>query len=243
MEADKIKTVWSDTGHWVARCSHESGVIELNRTEFPRLSPMMRDYVFVHEYVHLLCNEFDESRCNQITDEVFIRRGRSEADRRRRRDFVNRSNSDGPETDHFGVFLIVSAAVAAAASIASSTISVVRAKNQKSGYYAMKKSERMRLVSGFVDKAFQASLNTGDRSARDIFWEYMSQCGTNDANYTQWLVRNSFITRYIKEGEAKYGVSFGEVKGVDYTRYSTIKIAMALALVGAAILIIKAARK
>ncbi|MCQ2318485.1 MAG: hypothetical protein MJZ90_06155 [Bacteroidales bacterium] len=242
MEAGRIKVVWSDTGHWVARCSHESGVIELNRTEFPRLSPMMRDYVFVHEYVHLLCDEFDENRCNLITDEVFIRRGRSGADRRRRRDFVNRSNSDGPETDHLEPFLIVSAAVSAAAGIASTLVNVFR-DPPKTGYYAMKKSERMKLVREFVDKAFQASLNTGDRSARDIFWEYMSQCGTGDANYTKWLVRNSFITRYIKEGEAKYGVGFGEVKGVDYTRYSTIKIAMALALVGAAILIIKAARK
>lgn len=242
MEAGKIKVVWSNTGHWLARCNHDTGVIELNRTEFPRLSPMMQDFTFVHEYVHLLCDEYDEDRCNQIAEVVFVSRARNEIDRRRRRDFVNRSNSDGPETSHEAVTLIVLAAVAAAASIATSVVNVTKSP-EKSGYYAMSKAERRELVKTFVDKAFQASKNTGDKSARDIFWEYMSQCGTGDATYSKWVVKNSFITRFIKDGEAKYGVGFGEVKGVDYTDYTTIKIAIALAVIGAAILIFKAVRK
>lgn len=241
MEAGEIKVIWRDTGHWVARCNHETGVIELNRREFPRLSPMMQDYVFCHEYVHLLCDETDENRCNLITDRVFIERGRTEADRRIRAEFVNRSNSDGPETSHS--FLAVASIVSAVAGIVNSVISAFSAAKQKSGYYALSKTERRKLVEGFVAKAFEASRNTSDKSAQEIFWEYMSQCDTGDANYRAWLVKNSFISKYIRDNEQKYGFKFGGVYNIRYIDYPSVKVAVALAFALGVFIIYRTSKK
>lgn len=90
---EKIKYRWADIGHWIARCNHDTYVIELNRNEFPRLSPLFQDYTWIHEHVHLLADVYDESKCNKITDEIFISRAVNEKDLQERREFVSRSNS------------------------------------------------------------------------------------------------------------------------------------------------------
>ena len=92
MENEKITYQFASIGHWLARCNHQTKVIELNAREFNSLSPLMKDYVWVHECVHLLTDVRDEAACNKISDEIFISRAKNARDCRRRMDFVNAAN-------------------------------------------------------------------------------------------------------------------------------------------------------
>lgn len=92
MESQKITYQFADTGHWLARCNHQTNVIELNAREWDSLSPMMKDYVWVHECVHLLSDVRDEAECNSITDEIFVSRASNVKDRQARMDFVAAAN-------------------------------------------------------------------------------------------------------------------------------------------------------
>ena len=92
MEDQKITYQFADIGHWLARCSHQTNVIELNANEWDSLSPLMKDYIWVHECVHLLADETSESDTNAMSDEIFISRARSERDRKRRQAFVAAAN-------------------------------------------------------------------------------------------------------------------------------------------------------
>lgn len=83
---------FADTGHWLARCNHQTRVIELSAREYDRLSPLMKDYVWVHECVHLLADVTDEAACNRISDEIFISRAGNARDRQKRVDFVAAAN-------------------------------------------------------------------------------------------------------------------------------------------------------
>lgn len=92
MENQKITYQFADIGHWLARCNHHTNVIELNANEWDRLSPLMKDYVWIHECVHLLADETSESDTNAMSDEIFVSRARSERDRKRRVAFVAAAN-------------------------------------------------------------------------------------------------------------------------------------------------------
>lgn len=97
MEA-QVKYRFADIGHWLARCDHSTNVIELHSVEYPKLSPLYRDYVWIHECVHLLYNVYDEAECNRITDEIFVQRATSERDRKERERFIQASNGSIVET-------------------------------------------------------------------------------------------------------------------------------------------------
>lgn len=92
MENEKITYQFAATGHWLARCNHQTKVIELNAREFNSLSPLMKDYVWVHECVHLLADVRNEAECNRMSDEIFISRARNSRDRQSRIDFVAAAN-------------------------------------------------------------------------------------------------------------------------------------------------------
>lgn len=92
MENEKITYQFADTGHWLARCNHQNNVVELNAREYASLSPMMRDYIWVHECVHLLADVHDETDCNSLSDEIFISRAKSKRELAERRDFVAAAN-------------------------------------------------------------------------------------------------------------------------------------------------------
>lgn len=92
MEKEKITYQYADTGHWLARCNHQSNVIELNAREFGSLSPLMKDYVWVHECVHLLTDVSDEAECNRLADEIFISRATSDKDKAARMNFIKSAN-------------------------------------------------------------------------------------------------------------------------------------------------------
>lgn len=93
MEKTQITYRFTDIGHWIARCNHDTDVIEINGDEFRKLSPLFQDYVWIHEHVHLLVNEYNEAQCNKMTDEIFISRASSQEDLAQRKKFVERSNS------------------------------------------------------------------------------------------------------------------------------------------------------
>ncbi len=93
MEKTQITYRFTDIGHWIARCNHDTDVIEINGDEFRKLSPLFQDYVWIHEHVHLLVNEYNEAQCNKITDEIFISRASSQEDLAQRKKFIERSNS------------------------------------------------------------------------------------------------------------------------------------------------------
>lgn len=92
MEAQKITYHYADIGHWLARCDHQNRVIELNAREYRSLSPMMKDYIWIHEYVHLLTGTRSEAECNRITDDIFVSRARNDRDRLLRQEFVQAAN-------------------------------------------------------------------------------------------------------------------------------------------------------
>ena len=92
MEKQKITYQYADIGHWLARCNHQTHVIELNANEWDSLSPLMKDYVWVHECVHLLTDVRDEAVCNSISDAIFLTRSRNARDRQQRLDFVTAAN-------------------------------------------------------------------------------------------------------------------------------------------------------
>lgn len=92
MEAQKITYQFAETGHWLARCNHSTKVVELNAHEYASLSPMMRDYIWVHECVHLIAGVRSEADCNRLSDEIFISRAKSKRELAERRYFVNAAN-------------------------------------------------------------------------------------------------------------------------------------------------------
>lgn len=92
MEKQKITYQFADIGHWLARCNHQTNVIELNANEWDSLSPLMKDYIWVHECVHLLTDITDEQACNSISDAIFLTRSRNARDRQQRLDFVTAAN-------------------------------------------------------------------------------------------------------------------------------------------------------
>ena len=93
MEKTQITYRFTDIGHWIARCNHDTDVIEINGDEFRKLSPLFQDYVWIHEHVHLLVNEYNEAQCNKMTDDIFISRASSQEDLAQRKKFIERSNS------------------------------------------------------------------------------------------------------------------------------------------------------
>lgn len=93
MEKTQITYRFTDIGHWIARCNHDTDVIEINGDEFRKLSPLFQDYVWIHEHVHLLVDEYNEAKCNKMTDEIFISRASSQEDLAQRKKFIERSNS------------------------------------------------------------------------------------------------------------------------------------------------------
>lgn len=117
METQKITYQFADTGHWLARCNHNTKVVELNAREYASLSPMMRDYIWVHECVHLLADVHDETDCNSLSDEIFISRAKSKRELAERRDFVAAANDQSftrvtrPTTDKTPLIVLLLAVV------------------------------------------------------------------------------------------------------------------------------------
>lgn len=240
MEVSKIHSRYTDTGHWLARCNHDSGLIELNRRDFPRLSPMMQDYIWVHEYVHLLYDLHDERETNAIADKIFISRAKTPGEKAQREAFV--SNGYGEPLSGIAITAIVGIA-STVISLGIKAYQVFGQAKESGGYYGLSAGDRYLLVKELVGAAFAASVDSG-MSPQAIFWSQMSQCAGVEPDYSSWLANNSFAKGIISEYENAYGRKFDKAAPVNWwnkpiVRYSVI----ALAVVAAVLVFLKLRKK
>lgn len=241
MVMKKITYRFADTGHWLARCCHATNVIELNRREFPRLSPMMRDFTWVHENVHLRYGVYDESECNRLTAAIFISRAKTPEERRERVRFIR--NSEGMAYSGIAVSAVVSLA-AAAVSLGVKVYNYYQTAKE-SGYYALSASERYELLSGLIKYSFEQA-KKGGQSARQIFWAYIQQVPGVGTSYDAFIgdQANHLARSYIARCEAEYGFKFDQVLPVDWLATPVVKYSViALAVVAAVLVFLKLRKK
>lgn len=243
MEEKKITYKLSDTGHWLARCDHSTGVIELNRRDFFNLSPMLQDYIWIHEWVHLKHDVYDEAETNRITDKIFISRAKNEKERLERISFVVSSggNPNKSNMDPVTIGLLVSLGTSLIKTGGDVTSGIIAKRN--SGYYSLSESERVVYIDNLLSDAFMASLLTDKQSAKDIFWSkllpYIPR--KNEQTYDGWYANNKFVTTYIAKYESQYGFEFGAITPVNPKRHPQYQKSMrlvSLSAIGLALLIL-----
>ncbi len=236
MDEKKITYKLADTGHWMARCDHSTNVIELNRREFFKLSPMLQDYIWIHEHVHLLQDVYDEAECNRLTDEIFLSRAKDESDRKERVRFVARSNDDSLTKSNFWEVLLGSL-ISMGGSVASQII-----ENRNAGYYSLGVDDRKRLVDSLLSEAFMASLLTDSQSAKDIFWQNLvgMVARKKEQDYSGWYDNNRFVDEYIEKYEAKYGFGFDDITPVNkmaHPQYQKMTRTLSIMAIALAVLV------
>ncbi|MBQ8761348.1 MAG: hypothetical protein IJZ06_08015 [Bacteroidales bacterium] len=209
MEEKQITYKLTDTGHWLARCDHSTNVIELNRRNFFKLSPMMQDYIWIHECVHLKYDVYDETECNRITDEIFISRAKNDSDRMERIKFVV-SSHDSSKSNFWT--MLVGSLISLGTSAATKAI-----VNGKTGYYSLDVDARRTYVDGLLAEAFKASLLTDTQSAKDIFWANLKPniAKNKEQVYSGWRKNNGFVDEYIEKYEQMYNFGFDEITPIN----------------------------
>lgn len=230
MANKKITYKLTDTGHWMARCDHSSRVIELNKNEFFKLSPLLQDYIWIHEHVHLLYDVRDEAECNRITDRIFISRAKDEKEKAERIKMVALSNQNKLNW----VATLITSVIGLGTSVASSIWG-----GRNAGYYSLSDSDKQIYVNQLLDESFKESLLTDVQSAQEIFWTKLSPNvhRNNENTYKSWAKNNGFIDEMITRYESKYMVGFDEVTPINYLAHPTIRIVVvAMALIVAAVL-------
>ncbi len=233
METKQITYTMTDTGHWLARCNHQSGVIELNRRDYPRLSPMMRDYIWVHEYVHLLYGIYDENECNRISDRIFISRGATENERSQRAAFVSRSAGFATS----GVAVTAVAAVVSAVASLGSYIYGLFQEAKPVGYWALSNQKQKELLEGLIAASFNEA-SRGGVSAKEVFWGYMSQIDGISQSFDEFLAKEIQAPKYFAAAEAKYGFNKETVLPVRWLQQPVVIIGLCVLLVAIAIIVI-----
>lgn len=236
MEERQITYKLTDTGHWLARCDHSTNVIELNRRNFFKLSPMMQDYIWIHECVHLKHDVYDEAECNRITDGIFISRAKNDSDRLERIKFV--VNSHDSTKSNFWTML-AGTLLSLGTSVATTAIA-----NGKAGYYSLDVDARKTFVDGLLAEAFKASLLTDTQSVKNIFWDNMKPniAKSREQVYSGWRKNNTFVDEYIEKYEQMYNFGFDEITPINKKAHpeyqKMMKTIGAVALVLAVIVLI-----
>lgn len=246
MDIGSIKTVYKDTGHWLARCNHDAGVIELNRRDFPRLSPLMRDYIWCHEYVHLLYEEYDEDKTNAIVDRIFVSRGKNDSERRRRIEFLLKSR-DGESMAGVGVLTAIRFGIGKVVDIVKDAVHDARQNkavfeaNENSGFNALNDDQKKAYIDGYLKQSFREARRSSTRSAYSFFMYRMEPLLTAQSinSYALLLSRYKWIADYVDKYEKEYGFGFYEVTPADYSDLRPYIIAAAIMLALAVVLIIK----
>ena len=260
----RIRAIYTDTGHWLARCNHDTGVIELNRRDFPGLSPLMKDYIWVHEYVHLLYGVYDEDRCNAITDEIFVRRGKTASERQARINFIEKSkglasvSGLGAETAvsglggetavwgpgfetavGFGINHAVNTIINYINDLSYNAAAFERNKN--SGFNALSEDDQREVIDSYLRQSFRLARRSSDRSAYSFFMGKMKPLMTplEISSYGQLVSKYDWILDDVYKYEQEYGVGFMEVTPADYTDIWLVLAVMAVVLVGIVYLVKK----
>lgn len=242
----RIRAIYTDTGHWLARCNHDTGVIELNRRDFPGLSPLMKDYIWVHEYVHLLYGVYDEDRCNAITDEIFVRRGKTASERQARINFIEKSKgsasvsgfSDETAVD-FGINHAVNTIINFINDLSYNAAAFERNKN--SGFNALSEDAQREVIDSYLRQSFRLARRSSDRSAYSFFMGKMKPLITplEISSYGQLVSKYDWILDDVYKYEQEYGVGFMEVTPADYTDIWLVLAVTAVVLVGIVYLVKK----
>lgn len=215
MVCNGIRYRYADIGHYIARCDHQAGVIELNRTEFPRLSPMMKDFVWCHECVHLIYGIRNESKCNEITYRIFVGRARNERERRERTRFVSASKGSPYVSNLDPWSEVIGFIVDSAVDFTTNTVynKAFFDNYENGGFASLDLATQKKLVDLMMAQAFRKSRRVDDRSAKDFFWLYMEQYvdKTMDSDYSKFISRHRWVSDYIAQYEKKYGFAFDDV--------------------------------
>lgn len=229
----RIRAIFTDTGHWLARCNHDTRVIELNKRDFPNLSPLMKDYIWVHEYVHLLYSVYDEAQCNAITDQIFVSRGKTERERRARLDFIEKSKgsasvsgylsggfegeSAGDNAVGFGISQFVNIAINFINDLKYNEDAFSR--NEKSGFNGLTLDKQKEVIYSFLRQSFRLARRSSSRSAYNFFMGKMQPLMTplSISSYSLLLERYPWILDEIQYYEKEYGVDFMAVTPADYS--------------------------
>ena len=224
MDPRRIKAIYADTGHWLARCDHDTGVIELNKRDFPRLSPLMQDYVWCHEYAHLLYDTFDESAVNAIVDKIFVDRGRTKAERKVRLNFLQKSEGSAYSSS-FDPTTAVSWRIDKVFGIVRDIITTkiyndaVFDANENSGFNSLNEEKQKIVVDTFLKSSFNLARRSSTRTAQNFFMGKMEPLLTpiSISSYALLVSRYRWIADYVDKYEKKYGFGFIEVTPADYT--------------------------
>lgn len=178
---------------------------------------MYREYVWIHECVHLIYDVYDEAECNRITDEIFLSRFKSDKDRLERIKFIARSNDTAKSNIVIsGTALLIGSLVTAALG-AGTKIGMSALGKRNSGYYTLADGEKAILVEEMLSESFTESLCTDKRSAKDIFWSKMQPyvARKNEQTYAGWYSNNSALMRpLISKYESLYGFGFCDITPV-----------------------------
>ena len=245
MDTRMIKVRYADTGHWLARCDHSTGVIELNRREYPKLSPLYKDYVWCHEYVHLLYDIYDEGECNRIVNQIFVGRGKTEAERRERLEFILKSEGRPAvsglvsETNPI-VWGLQKASDIAINIITNAKISKAALEaNENSGFNALSEDDQKAAVAIMLDYAFKKARRSSTRTAQNFFMAKMEPYLTplSISSYAALVSRYKWIADEIAAYEKRYGFGFTEVKPADNSDL-LIGAAVAVAILTVAVYLI-----
>ncbi|MBO7469696.1 MAG: hypothetical protein J6T81_06155 [Bacteroidales bacterium] len=242
----RIRAIYTDTGHWLARCNHDTGVIELNRRDFPRLSPLMKDYIWVHEYVHLLYGVYDEDRCNAITDEIFVRRGKTASKRQARINFIDKSKGSASVSGlsaetavDFGINHAVNTIINYINDLSYNAAAFERNKN--SGFNALSEDAQREVIDSYLRQSFRLARRSSDRSAYSFFMGKMKPLMTplEISSYGHLVSKYDWILDDVYKYEQEYGVGFMEVTPADYTDIWLVLAVTAVVLVGIVYLVKK----
>jgi len=242
MEQKKITYKYVNTGHWMARCDHSDNIIEFNKNEFFKLSYLHREYIWIHEHVHLLYEVYDENECNRITDEIFLSRSKDSNDRAKRLRFIVDSHDMSDKSHWVAVAGFVLSLLTTAG---STTMSILNRRN--SGYYALSDTDKELYVDELLSNAYQQSLLTDKKSARDLFWEQLSPyvARKKESTFPAWADNNPFVWEYIDKYSTLYRVNFEDVtpiqleKHPQYIQYQkTLKTIGVIAVIVAVIVLI-----
>ena len=230
-----------DLGPVLARADHEENAIEVNGRAFYALPPLVQEFVLCHEVCHLVHNEWDEARTNQLAARLFLERARSAADREQRQRFL--SYLDGTDGDYSNWWQAVIAAIPAAFNLGTTIYGIV--KNQNAGWYSWDKATQQSNLNVMLKAAFEQSRKSRSRSAADFFWEQLEPNTNKDDSLEKFLSRsgNAWVRQYITKYEKAYGFGFTEVTPIDLTAFPLVIVAIGAVVAFIIYRIIKKSKK
>lgn len=194
-----------DLGNVIARADFLEQTIELNDAIYPKLSPMTRELVMCHEVCHLAYGEHDENRTQQLAEELFLSRAKSDSDRELRHSLL------GKDGGRYGNSVMLTLAIIGTVlSVGISGAKLVAQRN--SGWYQWPDELRKQRFGQMLEKAFEDAKLSGVRTPSDFLWEQLNVYTAKDKDFSQFVARseNAWVKTMIPSYEQRYGFGFNE---------------------------------